>query len=95
MRTIQDVSCLFAPAPASWPPQWATLRWLRAGANILFALLFLCLFLLLAACAKEPKLKPYDYDTHERAKVTLPKDSALELEGKSFLLKKKIEFPSF
>lgn len=60
--------------------------------GLLTALGVFCMAFMLAAC-DSTHFEPYDYDRREKAKLELPKDSKIELEGKRFILKKEFEFP--
>jgi hypothetical protein len=49
--------------------------------------------LLLTACGEGIGIRGYDYEKREKAKVILPKGSAMDLDTDTFVIKKKYKFP--
>ena len=52
-------------------------------------------FLLLAACDKGPEVTPYDYDTREKAKIDLPRNTSMDIDTDEFVVKKKFRLPEW
>lgn len=98
MQKFQDIlshSSLRASAKQSSGHSFWIASALRPRNDEIKNVALVALLFLLAACAEKPEVTPYDYDTREKAKIDLPRNTSMDIDTDEFVVKKKFRLPDW